>query len=292
VVVHLSGRPRMVQPRSGAMMEPRPLGGEQPELEGDPDALDDLADWLTRDNRQFARNLANRVWYHLMGRGIVEPVDDFRDSNPPSNPALLAALTDHLVAHEMRLKPLVRLILTSRAYALGAAPNGTNADDEANFARARVKLLPAEVLLDAIGQALDHREPLPRSPGQTRAVGLPGVAMGGEFLKVFGKPDRLLTCECERSEATTLAQAFQLINGEAIRARLEARDNRIGRLLASGAADEDMLEELTLATLGRRPTAEEQSGLLAHVAAAPDRRRAWEDVAWALLNSKEFLLRH
>ncbi len=292
VVVHLSGRPRMVQPRSGEMMGPKPLGGPSPELSGDPDALDDLADWLTRDNPQFARNMANRVWFHLLGRGIVDPVDDFRGSNPPSNPALLDAITDHFVANGMRLKPLVRWIMTSQTYGLASTPNETNADDEVNFARARVKMLPAEVLLDEIGQALDHRESLDRSSGQTRAVQLPGVKMGGEFLKVFGKPDRLLTCECERSEATTLAQAFQLINGEAVRERLEARDNRIGRLLEAEVSEDALLEELYLATLSRRPTDEERSGVLSHLSRSDDQRKAWEDVAWALLNSKEFLLRH
>src|SRR5436305_7194572 len=136
------------------MMAPKPPGGPRPSLGDDPDALDDLAAWLTRDNPQFARNMANRVWFHLLGRGIVEPVDDFRDSNPPSIPALLDALTAEFVAGGMRLKPLVALIMTSRAYAFGSTPNATNADDEANFAHATVRLLPAEVLPDAIGQAL------------------------------------------------------------------------------------------------------------------------------------------
>jgi len=116
--------------------------------------------------------------------------------------------------------------------------------------------------------------------------------MGGEFLQTFGKPERLLTCECERSEATTLGQAFQLINGEAIRGALESPDNRIGRLLDSAAPDEVILSTLYLAALSREPTSTEQAAALAHVQAADDRRKAWEDVAWALVNSKEFLLRH
>src|SRR5262249_35558983 len=155
-------------------------------------------------------------------------------------------------------------------------------------------LLPAEVLLDAIGQALGRREAFASGPAGVRAVQLPGARMGGEFLKVFGKPDRLLTCECERSEATTLAQAFQLINGAAVRGTLEADDNRIGRLLQEATPAPEMLDELALAILGRPPTAPERDGFLAHVARAADgglgRRKAWEDVAWALINSKEFLL--
>jgi hypothetical protein len=292
VVVYQSGRPQMVQPRSGEMMEPKPPGGPRPELGRDPNALDDLADWLTRDNPQFARNLANRVWFHLMGRGIVEPVDDFRDSNPPSNPALLDAITGEFARGGFRLRPLVALVMKSETYGLGATPNETNADDEANFARAAVRLLPAEVLLDALGQALEAPDRLRGAPRSARAVQFAGVRSGNEFLRVFGKPDRLLTCECERSDATTLAQAFQLINGEGIREKLESPRNRIGRLMGSGASDEAILSELYLASLGREPTEPERAGALEHVRASSDRRKAWEDVAWAILNSKEFLLRH
>src|SRR5262249_19201411 len=234
----------------------------------------------------------NRVWFHLMGRGVVDPVDDFRDSNPPSNPALLETLTDALDSGGYRLRPLVALIMTSQAYQLGPEPNARNADDEANFARAAVRLLPAETLLDALGQALGKPSAFPNAPGGLRATQLAGARMGGTFLKAFGKPDRLLTCECERSESTTLAQAFQLVTGEAVRAMLDAPDNRVGRLLGSGAPDDAILDELTLAALSRHPTASERAGFLAHVRKADDRRRAWEDVAWAVVNSKEFLLRH
>ena len=292
VIIHLAGRPQMVQPRSGEMMRPKPPGGPRPELRDDPNALDDLADWLTRDNPQFARNMANRVWFHLLGRGIVEPVDDFRDSNPPSNPALLDALTAEFVKGGYRLKPLVALIMTSAVYGLGSEPNPTNADDEANFARGSVRLLPAEVLLDSLGQVLEHRRRMPGAPKTLRASQFPGVALEDPFLKVFGKPDRLLTCECERSSETTLAQAFQLVNGESVRSMLEAGDNRIGRLLSSRASDLAILEELSLAILGHPANATESAGLLIHVRKATDRRIGWEDVAWAMVNSKEFLLRH
>ncbi len=292
VVIHLAGRPETVQPRSGQMMQPKPPGGPRPELHDDPNALDDLADWLTRDNPQFARNMANRVWFHLMGRGIVDPVDDFRDSNPPSNPALLDALTDEFRRGGFRLRPLAALILKSRAYALGPEVNETNAEDEANFSRAQVRLLPAEVLLDAVGQALGKPDAFANVPPGLRAAQLPGIEGGGPFLKAFGKPERLLTCECERSEETTLAQAFQLINGESIRSKLEAPDNRIGRLLDSGAADESIAAELATAILGRPPTASDLAEIVGHVARGKDRRKAWEDAAWALINTKEFLLRH
>ncbi len=290
-VIYLEGRPETVQPRSGEVMVPKAPLGPTPDLHTDLDARDELAEWLTRNNRQFARNLANRVWFHLTGRGVVDPVDDFRDSNPPSNPALLDALTDTLIASGFRLRPLVELIMNSQTYQLGSEPNETNKDDEVNFARASVRLLPAEVLIDALGQALGKPESFLDTPEGLRATQFPGVR-GGSFLKVFGKPERLLTCECERSEATTLAQAFQLINGRAVRSMLEGTDNRIGRALAKGTTDEVILDDLVLAALGREPTASERTGFLAHLRDTPDRRKAWEDIAWAIVNSKEFLLRH
>ena len=273
VLVYLDGEPGAIQPRSGRHLPPKPPGGPAPDLGGDRNALDDLAGWLTRDNPQFTRNLANRVWFHLIGRGVVEPVDDFRESNPPSNPALLDALAIELESGEMRLKPLVAAIMKTRAYGLGSRPNPTNVDDEANFARASVKLLPAEVLFDAIGAALDAPTRFPSAPKRARAAQLPGVKADTPFLKTFGKPDRLLTCECERSESTTLAQAFQLINGDGVRKRLTASGNRIGQLLASESDDAAILEAIYLAALGRPPTEDETRAHLEHVARSPTAAR-------------------
>ncbi len=292
VIIHLKGRPGMVQPRSGAMMDPKPLGAKSSWKRDDPNALDDLARWLTRDNPQFARNMANRIWFHLVGRGVVEPVDDFRDSNPPSNPELLDALTSEFVRNGMRLKPLVAFIMKSRTYALGSDTNDSNADDESNFSHAQIKLHPAEVLLDAVSLGLERPESFSNAPRFARATQLSGIQSGSSFLKTFGKPDRLLTCECERSDATTLAQAFEMLNGPSIRSKIQADDNRIGRLIARGASDDAILDELVTALLSRSPTASERADLLAHVRKSSDRRRGWEDVAWVLLNTKEFLLRH
>jgi hypothetical protein len=292
--IYLSGRPEMVQPRTGTMLPPKCLNGPTIEQVGgdDTNALGALADWLTRNNPQFSRNLANRVWFHLFGRGIVDPVDDFRESNPPSNPALLAALTAQFEAGGMRLKPLVSWIMKSRTYQLSSTPDETNSGDEANFSHAIVRLLPAEVLLDAVSQIVASPERFRHAPQALRATQLPGASGGVAFLKTFGKPDRLLTCECERSESTTLAQAFQMINGETVRGKLEKSSNRIGKFLDAGQSDSDILEEVYLAALAREPTQSERAGVTAHVGRRPDRRKAWEDVVWALLNSKEFLLRH
>jgi Protein of unknown function (DUF1549)/Protein of unknown function (DUF1553) len=292
--IYLSGRPEMVQPRTGVVLQPKCLNGptfNRPAGD-DAEALGMLADWLTHKNPQFSRNLANRVWFHLLGRGIVDPVDDFRDSNPPSNPALLTALTAQFDADGMRLKPLVKWIMKSRTYQLSATPEETNAGDESNFSHAIVRLLPAEVLLDAISQVVAVPERFRHAPGALRAAQLPGASGGVAFLKTFGKPDRLLTCECERSESTTLAQAFQMINGETVRGKLERESNRIGKRLGAGRGDAEILEELYLAALAREPNQSERASVIGHVEQAKDRRKAWEDVMWALINSKEFLLRH
>ncbi len=292
--IYLSGRPELVQPRTGVKLQPKCLHGPTVERPGgdNANALGILADWLTRNNPQFSRNLANRVWFHLLGRGIVDPVDDFRESNPPSNPALLAALATQFEADGMRLKPLVSWIMKSRTYQLSATPDETNAGDEANFSHATVRLLPAEVLLDAISQVVGVPERFRNAPGATRAAQLPGASGGVAFLKTFGKPDRLLTCECERSESTTLAQAFQMINGETVRGKLERESNRIGKSLRAGRSDSEILNEIYLAALAREPNQSECAGVTGHIGQARDRRKAWEDVVWALINSKEFLLRH
>ncbi len=293
-IIYLAGGSRIVQPRTGAVLEPKYLAGPQVDRAGGAgeNALDRLADWLTRKNPQFSRNLANRIWFHLFGRGIVEPVDDFRDSNPPSNPALLEALRARFEAGGMRLKPFVAWIMKSRTYQLNAAPEDTNAEDESNFSHATVRLVPAEVLLDAISQVLDVPERFPRAPGALRATQLPGAVPDNAFLKTFGKPDRLLTCECERSETTTLAQAFQMINGKTVERKLEMRSNRIGKRLESGSSDAELMNELYFAALCREPEDAERHAVAAHLDHARDRRQAWEDIVWALINSKEFLLRH
>ena len=200
--------------------------------------------------------MANRVWFHLMGRGVVEPVDDFRDSNPPVEPRAARRADDQFVEHG-RAAPAAGGLDHEVADLPGRRDPRRDAtrDDEANFSRAAVRLLPAEVLLDAISQVLGSPERFRRAPRSLRAVQLPGVGGDVPFLKIFGKPDRLLTCECERSESTTLAQAFQMINGPTVRRKLEADDNRIARLLATKADDRAILDELYLAALGPRADA-------------------------------------
>lgn len=291
--VYVVNQGEVVQPRRGKPIEPRFLGGTPAPVPPNTDRREVLARWLTSpQNMFFAKSTVNRIWYHLMGRGIVDPVDDFRDSNPSANDALLNALAKDFIESGYDVKHIIRVILNSRTYQLSAKTNDFNRDDEKYFSHALIKLYPAEPLFDAICTVTGVPEKFPGVPPGTRAVQLPDGEVNHPFLKTFGQPARELACECERETESNLAQALQLINGPAVNDRLRDPNNRIGKLLARKLPPEKMLEELYLTALSRTPTPDEARVSLAHVARAKDKRRAWEDVLWALINSKEFLFRH
>jgi len=284
----------VTQPRTGKVMQPKFLGGAVPAIGPRTDRREVLADWLaSTKNPFFARATVNRIWYHVMGKGVVDPVDDFRDSNPSANDELLDALAKDFAANKYSTKHLVRMIMRSRAYQLSAEANDLNKEDTKYFSHAVTKLLPAEPLLDAICQATGVPEKFPGLPAGTRAVQLPDGDNNHPFLKVFGQPARELACECERESDSNLAQALQLINGPTVNDRLANANNRIGKLLAKKASDSEMIDELYLSTLSRAPTREDVETVTDYLKKnAADRRRAWEDIHWALINSKEFLFRH
>jgi hypothetical protein len=301
-IVWMDRAGEITHPRSGEVLRPLFLGSATPAFAADADRLLALADWVAApDNPFFARAQVNRVWYHLVGRGIIEPNDDSRASNPPVNAPLLEALSQDFVVHRFDLRHLVRTIMNSRTYQLSAVPNETNRDDEANFARALVHPLQAEQLLDALAQVTGVTPSFPGYPAGTRAGQLPGVGANRgrrqrasdseRFLTSFGKPIRLLSCECERSDDTTLNRAFQLITGPLLNQMLSDPDNRLGRLLGSGAADAAIVEEFYLAALCRPPSATERQRALEMLSSAKDQRAALEDLVWGLVNAKEFLLR-
>ncbi len=283
----------VTQPRSGRVMPPKFMGGPVAAVPPGKDRREVLAAWLTSaKNPFFARSVANRVWFHLVGRGIVDPVDDFRDSNPAANDELLDALAKDLAASGFDVKHLVRVIMNSRTYQLSAQGNEFNKDDTKYFSHAVTKLLGAEQLLDALCSATAVPEKFPGVPPGTRAVQLPDGEFNHSFLKTFGQPARELACECEREGDSNLAQALQLINGPTVNEKLRNANNRIGKLLASKAGESEVLNDLYLATLSRPPTEADAKVALAHVYRAHDKRKAWEDVQWALINAKEFLFRH
>jgi hypothetical protein len=304
-VVWLDGNATLEHPRTGQTAKARFLGRADPTSEHVDAQLKEFAHWMTAaDHPLFARVLVNRVWAEMIGRGVVDPVDDFRITNPPSNPELLDALSKEFVRHGFRLRPLIRYIANSRVYQLSSDTNESNVDDQRNFSRAYIARLPAEELLDALSQATEVPTEFDGYPLGMRAGQLPGInkeyrreaPVGGlKFLKLFGKPERIMTCACERSNETTLGQVFELTSGELLQEKLSAPHNCLTRLLSNhsegDAEDAAVLDELYWTTLSRPPTEQEAAALQAYVANSDDRRAAYEDVLWGLLNSKEFLMR-
>jgi hypothetical protein len=283
----------ITQPRSQKVMPPKFLGGAVPTIAPDRDRRDVLAEWLTSpSNPFFAKSVANRIWYHLNGKGIVDPVDDFRDSNPSCNDELLDALAKDFAANKFDVKKLIRTIMNSRTYQLSAQPNDFNKDDAKYFSHAVTKLLTAEQLLDALCDVTAVPEKYAGLPMGTRAIQLPDGEVNHPFLKTFGQPARELACECERESDSNLAQALQLINGPTINEKIRNPNNRLGKLLADKKSEKGILDQLYLASLSRLPSDAERQPALNHVAKNMDKRKAWEDVMWALLNTREFLFRH
>jgi hypothetical protein len=300
-VVWTDPRGEVKDPRAGRPAAPRFLGSAAAPV-SDADRLEALAAWLTSpQNALFARAQANRIWFHLMGRGIVEPNDDFRPTNPPSHPALLDALAADLVAGGFDLRHLIRRIMGSRTYQLSSIPSDENAGDSVNFSHVIARRLTAEQILDCQSQVAGVPARFNGYPEGTRAAQLPGALTSGRrqrptpaegFLKTFGRPERLLACECERSGTTTMGQAFQLISGEALHAALTNAGNRIADLLSSGLSVPAMVEELYWTALSRPPSSAEAGASAALIERSADRRAALEDLTWGLVNAKEFLLRH
>jgi hypothetical protein len=299
-VVYLARTGEIKNARTGEAARPRFLG-ETEEIERE-DELKALAEWVTGpENPFFAKVQANRVWYHLFGRGIVEPLDDFRASNPPSHPELLEQLGADLVNHGYDLRQLIRVIMNSHTYQVSAMPNETNEGDEANFARAHPRRLTAEQLLDSQSRFLKVPARFAGYPIGTRAVQLAGAlserrrgegrAETDQFLASFGKPPRLLPSECERSCEPSMGQAFQLMNGPLVNEMLSEAEGLAGQLEKDQRPLEEITEELYWRALSRGPTGEELAKIGSYLAERGRKREAYEDVLWSLVNAKEFLFR-
>ncbi|MEZ6067122.1 MAG: DUF1549 and DUF1553 domain-containing protein [Planctomycetaceae bacterium] len=283
----------VTQPRTGKTMPVHLLLQGDVEVTPEKDRRAVFAEWLTADdNPFFARSIANRIWGHLLGRGIVEPVDDFRDSNPPSNAALLDALASEFIAHGYSRRWLIRTILLSHTYQRSARTNEFNEADELYFSHATTRMLTAEQLLDAICAVTQVPEQFAGMPAGFRATQLPEPPTDHYFLKVFGQPQRQMACECERSSESNLGQALQMINGPTVHNKLRDDAGRIKRLLDAGADDATIVTELYLSAVSREPDTAEMQAALAHISASENRRWALEDIGWAVLNTKEFLFQH
>jgi Protein of unknown function (DUF1553)/Protein of unknown function (DUF1549) len=300
-VLYLSDQPELKDPRTSAPPTPALLG-EKADLPAETNHLDSFAQWMSRpEHPLFARVQVNRLWSHLMGSGLVDPVDDFRLTNPPSNPALLDALTDFFVKNGMKARPLLRLIAQSRTYQLSSTPIPGNADDALNYSHPVVRRLPAEPLLDAIHRALDLTPEFSSYPDTKTAAAIPGVKLGGRrssatdsdrFLKQFGKSPRTTTCGCERSDESSLAQVFTLTSGPGVARLIGDKANRLTALSDPAMDAAEALRDLYWRTLSRAPSEAELNFLTPLTAAPENRRAALEDITWSLINTKEFLLRH
>ena len=306
--LYVAARGELLQPLTGKPQPPAPLDGEPLA----PDATDDrrihLAQWLTSpDNKYFARSITNRVWAGFLGVGLVEPVDDMRASNPASNEELLSATAQHLVDNEFDIKALIRTICRSETYQRSSRLLDENRDERRFYARYYPRRLMAEVLLDAISQVTGVPTPFTQieypgadmvatetyKPG-TRAIQLYDSAVVSYFLKTFGRNQRRITCECERSDEPSMVQALHISNGETINSKLQVEDNQIGAWLEAQMSDEQIVERAYLASLARFPTEREKSQLVELLASADlgQRRIHIEDMLWGIMSSREFLFNH
>lgn len=294
-IFHRPGMAQASNPKTGEAVKPTGLGSETFVLTPVEDPRHKLADWMARkDNPFFARSLVNRYWKHFFGRGLVDPEDDMRVTNPPSNPQLLDALAQNFIDSGFNLKQLCRTICTSTTYQLSAEPNEWNQDDKQNFSRYYPKRLNAEVLLDAIDQVTGSQTSFNGVPLGTRAVQLPDNGFQSYFLTVFGRPESSSACECERSSEANLAQSLHLLNSNEIQGKLTNGNGRAATLARDQSRPhEAKLRELYLLAFGRPPQADELAIALAHIEKnEKEPNKAYEDIVWALINTKEFLFNH
>ena len=272
-------------------MKPKYLGDEAPDVAGK-DRRVILAKWLASPrNPWFATSFANRVWSHFTGTGIVEPVDDFRVSNPATNPELLDELGKRFTASKYNLKGLVRDICNSRTYQRSTERNESNLTDERNFAHANLRRIKAETLLDAISSVTDTKDKFQGLPVGARAVQIADGISSTYFLTTFGRATRETVCSCEVKMEPTLSQALHLLNGDTVNAKIQ-QGGLIKKLVDSKKTPEQIINELYVRCLSRKPTKDEIDKLSPSLAEGPAKAQGVEDLFWAMLNSREFLFNH
>jgi hypothetical protein len=307
LIFHKRGVAQLENKRTGQMVKPAGLGQAPQEIAPDDDPRLQLANWMAdTSNPFFAKALVNRYWKHFFNRGLVEPEDDLRDTNPASNPELLDLLAKHFVESGFDLKALIRELTTSKTYQLSAIPNAHNQSDRQNFSRYYPKRLPAEVLFDGLNALLQSKSNFAGMPSGTRAIDLPDNSFNKDsyFLNVFGRPESSSACECERTQDASMAQALHLLNAKDIQQKLTADQATPALWAADSRPNAEILRELYLAAYARQPEPAEMDVALAHLAKprygvdsmplAPlqARRQAFEDILWVILNTKEFLFNH
>lgn len=307
LIFHKRGIASAVNIKTGMQLKPAALGDEIPAIAADEDPRLKLADWMSSPkNPFFAKSVVNRYWKHFFRRGLIEPEDDIRDSNPPSNPELLAALEKHFVESGFDLKSLVRVLVSSHAYQLSSVPNEHNLADQQNYSRYYPRRMQAEVMLDAIDDLTGARTEFPNLPSGTRAIALPDNSYNNAspFLKVFGRPENESVCECERIQSASLAQSLHLMNAADIKGKLAVANGRSQKLAKAELPLEDRVREVYRVAFSREPRPQEMKVALEYFADARvdsngnplDPARAaqenFQDLLWALINTKEFLFNH
>lgn len=307
IIYHKRGEAQMVNKKTRQPVKPAGLGSAVLDIPADDDPRLNLAAWMSdKSNPFFAKSLVNRYWKHFFNRGLVEPEDDMRETNPPANPELLDALAKYFVESGYDLRAVMRAIVQSRTYQLSALPNEHNAVDRQNFSRYYPKRLTAEALFDAVNQITGARSAFAGLPAGTRAVTLPDNSynQGSYFLTVFGRPEGSSACECERTQEASLAQSLHLLNAQDIQQKLTAGDGRAASLAKEEKAEPEKLRDLYLAAFSREPRADEIKLAEAHLAkprvdadgkpldSQAARRQGYEDILWAIINTKEFLFNH
>jgi len=306
LIVRKRGDAKILNKKTQEQVNAAPLGGKEPVLTASDDPRQALAAWMTADtNPFFAKTLVNRYWKHFFGRGIVEPEDDIRDTNPPSNPALMTALVNDFIAHKYDTKQLIRAITRSNTYQLSAVPNEANASDKQNFSHYYPKRLIAEVLLDSVNTILKADTNFKNQAVNTRAVALPDNSYnsGSYFLTVFGRPESSSACECERTMEASLAQSLHLLNADEIQQKLASSSGRAALLTTDVRPTHEKARDMYLLALGREPMSDELRDAMAFFARKEEgkkvgdeltkaKRQGWEDFLWAMVNTKEFLFNH
>ncbi|TWU02099.1 DUF1549 and DUF1553 domain-containing protein [Neorhodopirellula pilleata] len=307
LIFHNRGIAESINMRTGKAVRPQALGDAVGDVAADEDPRLRLANWMaSKENPFFAKALVNRYWKHFFGRGLIEPEDDIRDSNPPTNPELLAALEKHFVDSGFDMRSLIRVITTSKAYQLSSVPEAGNAVDQQNFSHFYPKRLQAEVMLDAIDQLAGTTTSFANLPIGTRAVALPDNSynVASPFLRVFGRPEATSVCECERVQSGALSQSLHLMNASDIKSKLAAGDGRINRLIQDKSTPEAIVDHLYHIAFSREPSSDESSAAVAYlnesrvdkegkpIAPAQALKDNVQDLSWALMNTKEFLFNH
>jgi hypothetical protein len=286
-------------PDTNRPLAAKALGGPEIPIKNGQDARVLLWQWLrSPDNPYFARSFVNRVWAHYFGTGLVNPVDDFAIANPPSNPRLLDALARDFVEHHYDIRRLERTILESRVYQLTAIPNATNRQDHTNYSHSFVRPMMAEVVVDVLNSALGVSGDLksPDLPPGVRGIEVaPSRVQNGNLaylFRIFGRPPRTSACDCQRAQAPALPQTLYLMDDPTLLAKLQAPDGRLKKLLSSHKTDDEVLDELVLATLTRYPTERDRQTFQECRAQSKDRQSAFVTTLWALVNLREFILNH